>query len=169
MILGFAHPSLVVPDLEQAREFYETMFGFEFAGVEGWCDEPTIDEGLGLKNSASRGCMLKGHNCYLELFEYQSPVGTGPEPAELGPNEPGIRHIAFYVDDCWKEFRRLLKLGGQRIGDPVGSDEDGWAVYCRDPFGNIIELAEVMKGEPSPTVLPAFSKLGDYEGKDPPA
>ena len=28
MILAFAHPALVVPDLERAREFYEAMFGF---------------------------------------------------------------------------------------------------------------------------------------------
>jgi len=164
MILGFAHPSLVVPDLEKAREFYQAMFGFEYAGDEGWSDEPEIDNGLGLSDSACRGYMLKGHNCYLELFGYSSPASTGPDPAGLGPNEPGIRHIAFYVDDCWKEFHRLLELGGQAIGDPVGSDEGGWAVYCRDPFGNIIELAEVMAGEPSPTILPGLSRLGDFDG-----
>jgi len=36
MILGFAHPGLVVTDLEKARTFYETMFGFRHIGDEGW-------------------------------------------------------------------------------------------------------------------------------------
>ena len=164
MILGFAHPALVVPDLERAREFYETMFGFEVVSTEGWSDDPAIDQGVGLKDSASTGYMLKGHNCYLELFQYSAPEQTGPDPGALGAHELGIRHIGFYVDDCWKEYERFKRLGGQVMGEPVGSDENGWAVYCRDPFGNIIELAEVMAGEEPPTALPGFSRPGDYEG-----
>lgn len=164
MILGFAHPALVVPDLEKAREFYQAMFGFEVSGTEGWSDDPAIDQGVGLTNSASTGYMLKGHNCYLELFQYSAPPQQGPNPAELGAHELGIRHIGFYVDDCWKEYERFKRLGGITMGEPVGSDEAGWAVYCRDPFGNIIELAEVMAGEKPPTTLPGFSHLGDYEG-----
>lgn len=165
MILGFAHASLVVPDLERAREFYEAMFGFEYAGDEGWADDPEIDQCLQLEGSASRGCMLKGHNCYLELFEYSAPKQQGPDPTSLGANEAGIRHIAFYVDDCWREWERFKKLGGQAMGEPVGSDETGWCVYCRDPFGNIIELAEVMANEELPTALPGFGELGTFEGK----
>jgi catechol 2,3-dioxygenase-like lactoylglutathione lyase family enzyme len=164
MILGFAHPSLVVPDLERAREFYEAMFGFTHAGDEGWADSPESDQCLQLEGSASRGYMLKGHNCYLELFEYSAPAQMGPEPSSLGANEPGIRHIAFYVDDCRKEFERFKQLGGQAMGEPVGSDETGWAVYCRDPFGNIIELAEVMSHEEPPTSLPGFAVLGTFDG-----
>lgn len=164
MILGFAHPALVVPDLERAREFYEAMFGFSHAGDEGWADRPDIDQCLQLQGSASKGYMLKGHNCYLELFEFTAPEQHGPEPASLGVHEPGIRHLSFYVDDCWQELERFKHLGGQAMGEPVGSDEEGWAVYCRDPFGNVLELAEVMAHEESPTTLPGFEKLDDFEG-----
>jgi catechol 2,3-dioxygenase-like lactoylglutathione lyase family enzyme len=164
MILGFAHPSLVVPNLEDARQFYEKMFGFTVCGTEGWSDNPDIDEGLGLKNSSSKGYMLRGHNCYPELFQYLTPEATGLEPVNQGPNELGIRHIAFYVDDCHKELKRFVALGGQAIGNPVGSDDSGWAVYCRDPFGNIVELAEVMSQEESPVTLPGVSCLGTFEG-----
>lgn len=35
MILGFAHPALVVDDLERAVEFYRDMFGFTEISREG--------------------------------------------------------------------------------------------------------------------------------------
>ena len=76
MILAFAHPCLVVPDLERAREFYEQMFGFEVISNEGWSDNPEVDRATGLEESACRGYMMKGHNCFLELFEFSSPIST---------------------------------------------------------------------------------------------
>ena len=164
MILGFAHPCLVVPDLETARRFYEQMFGFVVCGREGWKDNADIDRAIGLEGSASTGYMLRGHNCYLELFQYSAPAGSGPHPSTLAAHEPGIRHLSFYVDDCKAEYDRFLKLGGTAMGGPVGSDEDGWCVYARDPFGNIIELAQIMRGEESPTTLPGLDRLGDYSG-----
>ena len=163
MILGFAHPALVVPDLEKAREFYEQMFGFETIGEEGWdAPNPIYDQGIGLSGSASKGYMLKGHNCFLELFQYSAPAQNGPEPERLGAHEPGIRHLAFYVDNCKTEYDRLKGLGGQTLGEPVGSDEDGYVVYARDPFGNIIELCEVPRPEESLTSLPGVTFLGAY-------
>ena len=144
MILGFAHPAIVVPDLEKAREFYEKMFGFEVIGEESWdANDEMFNQGVGLKNSATRGYALKGHNCYIELWEFSSPEQNAPDPSTLGANELGIRHLAFYVDDTWKEFKRLKELGGIHMNEPVGDDEWGYAVYCRDPFGNIIELTTV--------------------------
>ncbi len=161
MILAFAHPCLVVPDLERAREFYEEMFGFKVLSREGWTDDPTIDQATGLEKSSARGYMMKGHNCFLELFEFTSP---DPEdgPAHLpSADEPGIRHLAFYVDDCWSEYERLQKLGGIAMGVPAGDDEQGFAVYCRDPFGNIIELAEIPDPAECPTRLPGISRLAN--------
>jgi len=164
MILAFAHPGLVVPDLERAREFYERMFGFRVMSDEGWSDDPVIDRGIGSKGSASRGHLMSGHNCHLELWEFSAPDQQGPAPSTLGPHEPGIRHLAFYVDDCRAEYRRFLDLGGETLGEPVGDDEHGWIVYCRDPFGNIIELCEIPTPDETPTELPGVDRLGDYTG-----
>jgi glyoxylase I family protein len=159
MILAFAHPCLVVPDLEKARQFYERMFGFEVIGEEGWKDSPELDEATGLKESECSGYMMKGHNCFLELFEFQAPESEGRQPRFLDAHEPGIRHLAFYVDDCWAEYQRLQDLGGMAMGVPAGDDDNGYAVYCRDPFGNIIELAEIPRPEESPERLPGISRL----------
>jgi len=162
MILAFAHPGLVVPDLEKAREFYERMFGFTVINNEGWENEPEVDQAIGLKNSASRGYLMAGHNCHLELWEYSAPDKSGPQPSTLGAQELGIRHLAFYVDNCHEECRRLEQLGGRILGKPAGGEDSGYVAYCRDPFGNIIELCEIPSPDEDPTRLPGVATLGDF-------
>ena len=164
MILAFAHPGLVVPDLQKARQFYQRMFGFEVISNEGWKNSPEMDLAIGLKGSSCRGLMMKGHNCFLELFEYDSPSSEAESAQVLDADSPGIRHLAFYVDDCKAEYQRLKDLGGIALGEPAGDDESGYAVYCRDPFGNIIELAEIPDLSESPLNLPGVSCLGKYAG-----
>ena len=161
MILAFAHPGIVVPDLETACAFYSAMFGFREIGREGWADNPAVDRIIGSRGSASRGVMLAGHNCFLELFEYSAPAQAGEPPGDRGPHEQGIRHLAFYVDDCEAEYRRLLALGGQVLGEPVNG-----VVYGRDPFGNIIELCEIPAERENPTELPGVSSLGNYSREE---
>ncbi len=164
MILGFAHPGLVVPDLEGARSFYEKMFGFRHFCDEGWQDNPAVDEVVGVDGSACKGYTLAGHNCYIELFEFSAPKQQGPLPGELGPHDLGIRHLAFFVDDCRAEYQRLLELGGEMLGEPTDLGGGVYTAYCRDPFGNIIELAELPSKEEDPRNLPGVDSLGDYEG-----
>jgi catechol 2,3-dioxygenase-like lactoylglutathione lyase family enzyme len=161
MILAFAHPGIVVPDLEKAIEFYNKMFGFKVIGNESWSDSKGYDMAIGLKQSAARGVIMAGHNCHIELFEYISPEQTIAPPETFLAHETGIRHIAFYVDDPQKELDRLIALGGSALGSlPDG----GGAVYARDPFGNIIELCRIPTPEESPMNLPGVKKLGDFEG-----
>ena len=164
MILAFAHPGLVVPDLEKARQFYQQMFGFEVISKEGWHDNPEMDRAVGLKNSSCRGLMMRGHNCFLELFEFDSASSEETSLSGFNADAPGIRHLAFYVDDCKAEYQRLKDLGGIALGEPAGDDETGYAVYCRDPFGNIIELAEIPDPQESPLNLPGVSSLDNYPG-----
>lgn len=157
MILGFAHPALVVDDLERAVEFYRDMFGFTEISREGWSNDPAIDQAIGLTNSSARGVMMAGHNCFLEIWVYVSPLAESSETVENNTaNVPGIRHIAFYVDDLAFETQRFLELGGQ----PLGRADHG-AVYLRDPFGNIIELAEIPTAEEHLAQLPGVSHAAD--------
>ncbi len=163
-ILGFAHPAIVVPDLEKAREFYEKMFGFKAVAREDWeRGNVFFDQGTGVKDTSARGYILRGHNCYLELFQYFSPAQVGPDPGSLGAHEPGIRHLAFYVDDIHKEYDRLLLLGGIHINAPVGDKKEGYLSYCRDPFGNLIELTTVGGPARPLTELDGVSSNGNYQ------
>jgi len=164
MILGFGHPGIVVPDLERAREFYQRMFGFYVIGSEGWDDSEEFDRAIGLEGSATRGYMMAGHNCFLELWEFRAPHQRGPAPAALGAHEPGIRHLAFYVDDCKRECARLIELGGTVLGEPAGNPNVGFAVYCRDPFGNLIELAETTAKAEQIESLTGVHAAGKFAG-----
>lgn len=159
MILAFAHPAIVVPDLDLARQFYSDMFGLRELCKEGWSNEPSIDEAIDCVGSACKGVTLAGHNSYLELFQFEKPIQTGPDPASLDAHEMGIRHIAFYVDDCLEESKRLISLGGTVAGKPVTFANGTSVIYCRDPFGNIIELTEITSPEEHPTHLPGISHL----------
>ena len=161
MILAFAHPCLVVSDLERARAFYEKMFGFRVISQEGWKDNAVVDGAIGCPGSAARGYMLAGHNCFLELFEFSSPEPLGGCPGELGPQEAGIRHIAFYVDDCRAEYERCLSLGGQVLGEPAPKGSGVDAVYLRDPDGNILELCELPGPAEDPRSLPGIERLNE--------
>lgn len=164
MILGFAHPGLVVSDLEKAKTFYEKMFGFRHFCDEGWQDNATVDKAVGVAGSACKGVTLAGHNCYLEMFEFSAPDQLAASPVDIGPHEPGIRHLAFFVDDCRAEYQRLLDLGGDMLGEPTDIGDGVYTVYCRDPFGNIIELAEPPTEEEDLRNLPGIDSLGDYTG-----
>ena len=163
MILAFAHPCLVVDDVEVAREFYQQMFGYRLISEEGWSDNPMVDAAIGSKHSSSRGYMLAGHNSFLEMFEFDAPEQTAPHPGSLGSHERGIRHIAFYVDDCRAEYQRALELGGQPLGEPAPRDSGLNAVYVRDPSGNIIELCEVPNEQENPTTLPGVNCLNQEQ------
>ena len=166
MILAFAHPALVVPDLERAREFYEQMFGFRLHGEEGWHADPAADRAIGSQASSVRSYLLAGHNTFLELFQFSAPAQQGPDPASLGPHEPGIRHLAFFVDDLETEHRRFIELGGAPLGLLPESARAPRAVYLRDPFGNIVELAEIPEDREDPRRLPGVNTLGTYGGQE---
>jgi len=151
VILGFAHAAIVVPDLSLATDFYCRMFGFTLHSRQDWADEPGIDKAIGLEASAARSVMLAGHNCYLELFEYSAPspgesVQSGRGDGPLA-HDSGIRHLAFLVRDCRREYARLVELGGKVLGEPIASETGKLVVYARDPFGNLIELCEPEESE----------------------
>ena len=167
MILGFAHAGLVVPDLERAVRFYRTMFGFRELSSADWRNSPEMDRAIGVDGSAGTSVMLAGHNCFLELFRYEAPVVPGAARRLPQASEPGIRHLAFFVDDCEREYARLVALGGQVLGEPLANRSGRMAVYARDPFGNIVELCEPPDELETLQRLPGVSAADAYQG--PPA
>jgi glyoxylase I family protein len=150
MIQGLHHPGIVVPDLERARVFYAALLDLEVMMEEEWeAPDPVYDQGTGLKNSAARGYVMRGSNLYLELWEYSAP-SSDVDPQKLGANDYGLRHLCFEVDDLLAEWDRLRALGGIQMNPPVlFEDGSGAAVYCRDPFGNLIEFTTAGEGYPS--------------------
>ncbi|MCY4273008.1 MAG: VOC family protein [bacterium] len=142
MIRGIHHVGLVVDDLDAAVAFYSQLLHMEVVERDHWrAPAPRYDQAVGLQGSSADGCMLRGSGSYLELWRYLAPEGAGEDPAACGAHERGLRHLAIEVDDVEAALARVAELGGSKMGNPVELSDDGAAaVYCRDPFGTIIEL-----------------------------
>ena len=134
-----------MPDLEKATQFYCDVFELEVIGQfemdtakQDWVHNVT-----GLEDVSGIAAQLKGKNGFIELFQFNRPTlilnDEKPTAAQLG-----FAHIAFQVSDIHQVYQRLVKAGGSAHGppSPVGK---AIALYCRDPFGNIVELLEFVE------------------------
>ena len=141
-VRGIHHTGLVVDDLDAAITFYGALLDMVEIERDHWrAPAPEFDAAIGLVGSSADGVMLKGSNSFLELWQYKAPAQAGDDPAERGAHERGLRHLAIEVDDVRETLDQIVELGGSRMGEPVDIDNHGAAaVYCRDPFGTILEL-----------------------------
>jgi catechol 2,3-dioxygenase-like lactoylglutathione lyase family enzyme len=135
------HVGIVVEDLADAVAFFAAL-GLELQGetpVEGeW-----VDRIVGLEGVRAQIAMLQtpdGHG-RIELSSFQAPSTAGEGQHALA-NAPGIRHVAFLVDDIDAVLARLRDRGAELVGE-LGRYEDVYRLcYVRGPEGIIVELAE---------------------------
>ena len=149
-VTGFHHAAIVVPDLEKAIRFYSALAGYEKIRESRWSSDSVFNRIIGMTGTSARFCMLEGPNGYLELFEYEQPQSTA-DPASLDANDYGIRHLCFQVEDVEEALARVIELGGGKMNDPVTNELGITCVYCRDPFGNLLELIRPADDFPSLT------------------
>jgi catechol 2,3-dioxygenase-like lactoylglutathione lyase family enzyme len=78
----------------------------------------------------------------IELIQYASPPSPANEE-ENSPNNIGIRHLAFEVDDMETIVSDLKEAGIRFFGDVQTYPETGKKlVYFYGPDGIILELAQ---------------------------
>jgi catechol 2,3-dioxygenase-like lactoylglutathione lyase family enzyme len=135
------HVGIVVDDLAAAIAFFVEL-GLVLQGeapVEGlW-----VDRIVGLAGVRADIAMLRtpdGHG-RLELVEFHSPPDGG-EVRHAPANAPGIRHIAFAVEDIDAVVAGLRRRGGELVGELERYEDSYRLCYIRGPAGIIIELAE---------------------------
>ena len=131
------HIGIVVDDHQAAIDFFAEL-GLELQGkmpVEGpWVDRINGLEGVRVDTAMMRAPDGSGQ---LELIKYHSP------PAEDGDgNAPGIRHIAFLVDDIEASLAGLRTRGAELVGEVERYENSYLLCYVRGPAGIIVELAE---------------------------
>ncbi|MFN2203202.1 MAG: VOC family protein [Caldilineaceae bacterium] len=135
--LTFHHISLTCQDPLATERFYAKNFGFERARVVPFGDTEIV--------------FLKSGGTYLELFqaEEESPV---PAPTADGPHYPGVRHIAFMVDDVDAKLEEMGDAAQITFG-PYDFDDfiKGWrTVWLSDPDGNIVEISQGYTDQENP-------------------
>lgn len=118
---GLTHATLLVADLERARNFYENVLGFtpstarpkmSFEGV--WYDITVQQQ--------------------VHLMQLPNPEAGLQRPENGGRD----RHLAFAVDD----LAALVKLL-QASGTSYNLSQSGRrALFCRDPDDNALEFIE---------------------------
>jgi catechol 2,3-dioxygenase-like lactoylglutathione lyase family enzyme len=140
-VQSFEHVGVIVHDLETVAGFFE-LLGFhrgETARVGGpWADRVN---GLNGTNVEMVFLTTPDGSGAIELSQFLEPVSPalgGDEPS----NTPGLRHLAYRVDDVERLVARVREAGYGTVAELVNY-EDQWLVcYVRGPEGLIIELGQ---------------------------
>jgi catechol 2,3-dioxygenase-like lactoylglutathione lyase family enzyme len=143
-VTDFVHVGLVVEDLAETVRFL-ALLGFD-CGKPATFSGEWIDRIIGLENAAVEVVMVRGPdgNDVFEVVRFDSPSAGAQEPAPAA-NRPGLRHIAFKVDDLHGVVDRVRAAGWETVGEIV-EVKPFLLCYLRGPEGLIVELAERRDG-----------------------
>lgn len=150
MLSSIDHINIVVTDLEPMLRFYTEILGLKISKrvtISGeWIGQVVkLDD---VKADVVYLDLPTGPR--IELLKYLNP--TAPTPKGLGlSNTPGLRHMAFRVDDIDVVVAQLRDAGVKFFSDvqTVPDSQVTYAggvrkrlVYFHDPEGNLLELCE---------------------------
>ncbi len=135
------HVGIVVEDLRAATEFFiELGLVVQLTvPVEGrW-----VDRIVGLEGVRADVAILQTPDSHgrLELTKFHSPV-SGVDTRPAAANVPGIRHVAFAVEDIDAVVAGLRARGSALVGELERYEDSYRLCYVRGPEGIIVELAE---------------------------
>jgi catechol 2,3-dioxygenase-like lactoylglutathione lyase family enzyme len=135
------HVGIVVDDRAAATEFFAEL-GLEPQG-EGSVEGSWVDRIVALDGVRVDFAMLQtpDGDGRLELVKFHSPAYEG-ENGFAPANVPGLRHLAFVVDDVDAVLARLQARGAELVGEVVRYENVYRLCYVRGPAGIIVELAE---------------------------
>jgi catechol 2,3-dioxygenase-like lactoylglutathione lyase family enzyme len=137
----FVHIGLVVEDLDDTVRFFEVL-GFN-------CGKPSkysgdwIERIIGVEDPEIEVVMVQGADGedVFEVVHFDNPSAEATERAPAA-NRPGLRHVAFQVDDVRGVVDRVHDAGWDTIGEIVNYEDMFLLCYVRGPEGLIVELAE---------------------------
>jgi catechol 2,3-dioxygenase-like lactoylglutathione lyase family enzyme len=135
------HVGIVVDDLAAATEFFVEL-GLVLQG-EGAVEGRWVDRVVGLEGVRADIAIVQtpDGNGRLELTKFHSPPSPGDDRHEAA-NTPGIRHLAFVVEDIDAVVAGLEARGAELVGKLERYEDSYRLCYVRGPQGIIIELAE---------------------------
>ena len=141
------HVNIVVADMARSILFYSELLGLR-RGFEVVLEGAWIEKVTSLTGAQAHCVFMETDDASvrLELLQYLTPSGDALQVNSL-PNTPGIRHVAFTVDDLDALVDRLQTAGVALISEPVvvpfavGSMGRKRLCYFHDPDGTLLEAA----------------------------
>lgn len=135
------HVGIVVDDLPAAIEFFVEL-GLEPRG-QGQVQGELVERIVALDDVKVEFAMLRtpDGSGEIELVKFHSPPTPAGDP-HAPANTPGLRHLAFLVDDIHAVVDGLKARGTDLVGELVRYENSYWLCYVRGPEGIIVELAE---------------------------
>ena len=145
-IHGLHHIGFTVPNMEQAIDFFSSVFG---AVTIMECGSVDVNDAFmakylgvpeGLKIVDQRVIQI-GRGSSIELFEYS---GLSGEQHLKHNGEVGAMHIAFEVDNAFEVAKKMREIGVDVLEGPTlikGGPMDNliW-LYFRSPWGQYLEI-----------------------------
>ena len=146
MVRRFDHVTVVVRDLDRARQFFG-LLGFKEAASVVIAGEPFASY-MGVPEIEADHVTLVLENVTprteIQLLHYRHPESiVDPHIREL--HKVGFNHVAFAVDDVEAEVRRMRENGFEaRSG--ILDFHSRKLVFLDGPEGIVIELSEWQSG-----------------------
>ena len=145
------HVNLVVEDLDGMTAFYRDVLGLRVT-KQVTITGPWVAATVGLADVHADVVYLDfpSGGPRIELIRYNRPPLARPRDVDK-PNAPGLRHLAFKLDDIDATTARLRAAGVKFFSDiqAVPSEQVTYAggirkrlIYFQDPEGNLLELCE---------------------------
>jgi len=135
------HVGIVVDDLAAATAFFVEL-GLKLQG-DGPVEGGWVDRVVGLEGVRAEIATVEtpdGHG-RLELTKFHAPPSRGGD-RHASANTPGIRHVAFAVDDIDAVVALVRARGAELVGEVERYEDSYRLCYVRGPEGIIVELAE---------------------------
>jgi Raf kinase inhibitor-like YbhB/YbcL family protein len=136
------HVGVVVPNLEQAVNFFVDVIGADLLWKAGPLKEDSKHSPTGKPLTVSLAMLRLGPNLNLELLQYDT--GANRDNQMPKATDPGTTHIAFFVADI-DEASAYLKAKGVRLFpgpiEALAEPKRGEKIqYFLTPWGMYLEL-----------------------------
>jgi methylmalonyl-CoA/ethylmalonyl-CoA epimerase len=126
------HPSIACFDVKAQAEWYCQTFGMRVIATNDAKPSAMV---IGFGDSINGAAMI-------ELMPATEP---GPRPESFTRFQPGIRHVAFRVNDFDAAYASLKRLGVRFITEPGEALGGGKTILFRDPEGNELQIVQRKK------------------------
>ncbi|MGH2887048.1 MAG: VOC family protein [Solirubrobacteraceae bacterium] len=152
-LVGTDHVGIMVPNIEEATDWFRDILGAEDPLTFGPFSDPTgnlMTELVGVNPRAVIPQIKQlriGHSANIELLEYKAPHQSHTHPKN---SDFGGHHIAFYVRDIAKAVKYMESKHVKKLLGPfsiTAGPADGQTInYFHPPFGTYVEFISYPHG-----------------------